>query len=718
LNNPDTLFVGTTRIFRTIDGCATPWAISSQLLSGTVSSIAISPSDSNRVYAGAGGSIFRSDDGGATSPWADKTTATLPSSRPITDIVVDYADQNRLVICYGGTNPSGTPKHVFISINGGDSWTDISGNLPNISINAVGLDPNNANTIYVGTDTGVYRTTDLGINWEAFDNGLPNVVIFDLHVDPQDNLLYAATFGRGMYKLSIAPAGSEPAVDLYLRDSILDTGERFPSPSGQPNPNDLSDHVYWWESPDIKVDVSPYYTPDAVFDGVEFDEEVTHEDPKRTELNRFYLAVHNRGWQPTTNVRVRAFFADAHAGLPSLPNALVPPDFNLSSTADWQPIGSAQTIPILEPNRPVIVSLDWTVPAGANTHSCLLAVVSSDDPITTTETNVNNLIKSEKRVCLKNLHVVNSSGPRPAQTLVAIKFHNAKKVDDLIDIVVDHVDFTEGTIGMLLEPIEFSNKEESLHGVQVYPINEGEDIGEWYVRPGSKLEIDRNKQWQKIERSQVYEFDAYKNSELRGIKIKPNQTIHTVVTFKGSHKVPYGCTQKFAVMQRQDGEIVGGSTYEIRLRRAAAVRPVSRIRIVLEKVRILVDKDPWIKGRRKFHFMACVSFNNDPCRHHWSRVPQKGHYKISDWPRSKNRKLDICVFDGYVAEKDNMSISILPGKEDWLDPNDKFSLYRRHFNGPPETWVGSYSPDHKLAHRDTKKLSYWKLWYRIESVKI
>jgi photosystem II stability/assembly factor-like uncharacterized protein len=729
LRNPNTLFVGTTRIFRTTDGCATPWAISSQVLGETVSCIAISPSDSNRVYAGTGesiafgtgnGRIYRSDDGGATSPWADKTTATLPSSRPIMDIAVDYTDANRLVICYGGTNPSGTPKHVFVSANGGNSWSDISGNLPNLSVNAIALDPNNVNTIYVGTDTGVYRTTDLGVNWQAFDNGIPNVIVSDLHVDRHDNLLYAVTFGRGMYKLNIAPASSEPAVDLYLRDSILDTGERFPSPSGQPNPNDVSDQVYWWESPDIKVDVSPYYSPDAVFDGVEFDEDLTHEDPKRTETNRFYLAVHNRGWRAATNVRVRAFFADAHAGLPPLPNALIPPDFNLTSTAVWQPIGSAQPIPRLEPNRPVIVSWNWTIPASANTHSCLLAVVSSgDDPITTVETNVNNLIKSEKRVCLKNLHVVNSLGPRPAQTLVSIKFHNAKKIEDLVDIIVDPVDFTEGTIGMLLEPIVFSNRNEALHGVHLYPIKEGEDVGEWYVRPGTKLEIDRNNQWQTIDRSQVYEFDASKNSEIRGIKIKPNQTIHAVVTFKGSHNVPYGRTQKFAIMQRQDGEIVGGSTYEVRLRRAAALLPVSRIRIVLEKVRILVDKDPWIKGRRKFHFMACVSFNNDPCRRHWSRVPQKEHYKISDWPRSKKRKIDLCVFDGYVAEKDNMLISILPGKEEWLDPEDKLSLYIRRFNGPPETWVGSYSSsNHKQGYTNGKKISYWQLWYRIESVRI
>jgi hypothetical protein len=719
LNNPNILFAGTTRVFRTTDGCATPWVASSQVLSDTVSSIEIAPSDSNRVYVGAGGRIYRSDDGGATSPWTEKTTATLPSSRSIKDIAIDRTNPNRLVICYGGTNPGNTPYHVFISTNGGDLWTDISGNLPNISVNAVALDSNSANTIYAGTDAGVYRTTDLGVSWEAFDNGIPNVVISDLHIDVEDNALYAATFGRGMYKLNIIPATTKPEVDLYLRDSLLDVGERFPSPSNQPNPNDLSDQVYRWESPDIKVDVSPFYTPDAVFDGVEFDEDLPHEDPKRTEVNRFYLQVHNRGWQPTTNVRVRAFFTDASAGLPSLPNSLVPPNFDLSDTTNWQPIGAAKTIPLLEPNRPVIVSWDWTVPASAATHSCLMAVVSSDDdPITTPETNVNNLIKLEKRVCLKNLHVINNAGPRPSQKLVTIKFHNAKPVDDLIDIIISPVDFTEGTIGMLLEPVDFTNIQEAFGGVQIYPLREGEDIGDWYVRPGTKEKVNRSELWQKLDYSQLYEFDPTKTSELRGIKVKPYQTIQAVITCKGSRNVPYGQTQQFTVMQRQGGEIVGGSTYEIRLKRAKALHPVSRIKIVLEKVRILNDKDPSLKGRGEFKFIACVSFNDEPCRRHWYRVPQKGYYKISDRPGHNEQELNVCIFDGYVAEKDNMSISLLPIEEDWHDPDDGLSFYQRYLNGPPETWVGSYNPSDEPFGSDAEKLSDWMLWYRIESIKL
>jgi hypothetical protein len=520
--------------------------------------------------------------------------------------------------------------------------------------------------------------------------------------------------GRGMYKVSISGA-AEPVVDLYLRDSVLDTGERFPSPSNQPNPNDLSDQVFWWESPDIKIDTSPYYTPDLVFDGVEFDE-LTHEDPKRTEVNRFYLQLHNRGWQNATNVRLRAFFADASAGLPPLPNALTPPDFNLSSMTNWMPIGPAKTISLLEPNRPVIASWDYTVPNTAATHSCLLAVISSsEDPITTGESNVDLLIANEKRVCLKNLHVIDA-GPTPQQTIVTIKFHNVRQRDDLIDIVINPIEFSEGVVGLLLPPVKFADEGKALDGVKVYRLRETEDIGEFYVRPGTKLDIEWDRILSQVDHKRLFEFDVTKTSALRGIKLSRESVLQGLITLRGSRRVPYGQTQRFNVLQLQDGRIVGGSTYELRLCRAQGLHPVSHIRVLLEKVRILDDHDPWLKRAGEFHFTTVVTFNDDPCRRYWHRIPQKGYITIDQTSGRNERELKECIFDGYVTEDDRMEISLLPVEQDWLDPDDPLSRYRRRFEGPAENWVGRYGPNDEEPRNDPERLKDWHLWYVVESV--
>jgi hypothetical protein len=656
-NDPDTLFTGTQSVFRTTDGCATPWVESSQGLSGNVTSIAVARANSNRVYAGtSSGTIVRSDDGGATSPWDDVTAAPLPN-RPCTDVVIADSDEDRVLAVFGGTT-GGAASHVFLSTNGGGSWTDISSDLPNIPVNAAAFDPSNVDTIYVGTDAGVFRTTNGGTSWEAFDNGIPNVVIADLNVDPEDQLLVAATFGRGMYKVSIAPANVEPVADLYLRDSVLDTGERLPTPSGFPNPTDLSDTVRHWESPDLKVEVQPFYSPDAVFDGVEFDTEVEHDDPYRDQVNRVYLQVHNRGYEAATNVRARVFFADASAGLPALPI----------------------------------------------------------DPITTNETNTNALHRNEKRVGLKNLHVIDSPGPRPMAQLVTINFHNSLDIDDFIDIVVDPDDFAEGVIGMIVPRLTFRDGERALHGVTVVPLRDNEYLGDWYVKPGDKpidIPVDL---WQQLDRTQLYEFDPAKVSELRGVQSPAKSKFRAVFTVRGSHNVPYGRRQRVAVMQRQGGIIVGGSTFEVRLRRAKAMHPVSRIRIILEKVRVLEDKDHWLKGAGEFQFDACIAFSGDPCRRHFRRLPHYGFYKISDRKGHNEQIIDTCIFDGFVAEQDWMTISLLPVERDLIGPDDKLSRYHRVFDGPPETWVGRYKPIDE-GQPDPEALSDWLVWYRIESVR-
>jgi hypothetical protein len=619
---------------------------------------------------------------------------------------VSHTNADRVAATIGGTGVG----HVWLSSNGGTAWANVSGDLPDVSVSAFVFDPANANTFYVGTDVGVFRSTDAGVSWQAFDNGIPNVPVTDLQVDRGASLLIAATFGRGMYKVSISGA-TEPQVDLYLRDSLLDTGERFPSPSDQPNPNDPADQVYWWESPDLKVDVTPYYTPDALFDGVEFDE-LEHQDPKRDEVNRIYLQVHNRGWENATAVRVRAFLADASAGLPALPNALVAPDFNLTSTANWTPIGPAQTIAVLEPNRPAIVSWDYTVPHAAATHSCLLAVVSSaEDPMANPETSVDLLIAGEKRVCLKNLHVIGGSAPQ--QSLATLQFHNARDHDGWMDIVIRPQEFSEGTIGLLLPSLSFEHPDKALDGVEIYPLRPDEDIGQFYLRGRAK--VDWEPVLQRVDRSRLYEFSATRVSALRGIKVQRGQALQGIFTVKGSKRVPVGQSQQFTVLQQQEGRVVGGSTFQLRLNRARKLLPVSRIRVVLEKVSVLDDHDPWLKGRGEFHFAASVTLNGEPSRRCLQRVPAQGVLKIGDRPGHREHVLDACVFDGLVAETDSMELAIQPVEHDWLDPDDLLVRYRRRFSGPPESWVGRYNP-HDEPGRDPEKTQDWMLWFRVESL--
>jgi hypothetical protein len=196
-----------------------------------------------------------------------------------------------------------------------------------------------------------------------------------------------------------------------VRDNFLDTGRITPSPSGVVDPFDSASWVNWWESADIKID-SPDPTTNAyAYSGLDIDylsfEDLEHDNPRRDTTVRAYVQVHTRGNEPATNVRVRAFWADAHLGLPNLPSNFWSAFPNSDPTmTDWHAIGPTQTIQSIAPARPRVVGWSWHVDPTAATHTCLLAVVTSDeDPIAVTTTDTAGAVNGSSHVTLKNLHV-------------------------------------------------------------------------------------------------------------------------------------------------------------------------------------------------------------------------------------------------------------------------------------------------------------------------
>ena len=85
--------------------------------------------------------------------------------------------------------------HLWKTTNGGASWTDVSGNLPDIPVNDVIL---NNGKIVLATDLGVVASADGGATWTRLGGNLPYTTVMDLSIGP-DGLLYAATHGRGIW---------------------------------------------------------------------------------------------------------------------------------------------------------------------------------------------------------------------------------------------------------------------------------------------------------------------------------------------------------------------------------------------------------------------------------------------------------------------------------------------------------------------------------------
>jgi uncharacterized protein (TIGR03437 family) len=143
----------------------------------------------------------------ASATFTNVTRAPLPN-RFVADIALDANNAQRAAVAFSGfgVNTPTTPGHIFLTNDQGATWTDISGNLPDVPVAALALDPLRGNVIFAGTDIGVFQTSDSGATWLRLSNGLPNIAVLMLRYHAASRSLYAATHGRGVYRLALPNA--------------------------------------------------------------------------------------------------------------------------------------------------------------------------------------------------------------------------------------------------------------------------------------------------------------------------------------------------------------------------------------------------------------------------------------------------------------------------------------------------------------------------------
>lgn len=208
--DPDVLYYGTDRVYRTTNGAGDWTAISDDLTDGnpgtrlgTVTHIAVAPTNTALIWAGTDDShVWITTDTGVT--WSD-VSASLPR-RWVTRIAVDPADDQIAYVTFSGLKWQDPEPHIFKTTNRGIAWMDISDNLPSIPINALAIDNQDSDAIFVGTDAGAFVSTTGGGAWEILGEGLPLVSVYDLKVHATERFLIAGTHGRSMYKL-VLPGG-------------------------------------------------------------------------------------------------------------------------------------------------------------------------------------------------------------------------------------------------------------------------------------------------------------------------------------------------------------------------------------------------------------------------------------------------------------------------------------------------------------------------------
>jgi uncharacterized protein (TIGR03437 family) len=218
-SDPQVLWTGGRHLWRSDSGGA-QWrqAIfngSNNGVHAPITALAAAPSDSNSVLAGtAGGQILRTGTGlAAVAPavWSDPNPhwqVTRPRQGFVSGLAFDPQDAGvayATYSTYGGA-------HVWKTADGGASWVSIdgfgAGALPDVPAHSVVVDPANSSRLYVGTDLGVFVSLDGGASWSVENAGFANVSTESLSIVNAGgvNWLYAFTHGRGAWRVSLGSA--------------------------------------------------------------------------------------------------------------------------------------------------------------------------------------------------------------------------------------------------------------------------------------------------------------------------------------------------------------------------------------------------------------------------------------------------------------------------------------------------------------------------------
>jgi len=144
--------------------------------------------------------------------WSSNLAGNIPGEqRWIAKVVTDPLDENTMYALRTGFSDS---NKVFKTTDLGQTWTNITGDLPDLPCNDLMIHPNHPDTMYLANDIGVYMTTNGGSEWVYASEEIPLLpcIDLDLYASVTEGLLRVATYGHSIYQTPIVVGIEE--VDL------------------------------------------------------------------------------------------------------------------------------------------------------------------------------------------------------------------------------------------------------------------------------------------------------------------------------------------------------------------------------------------------------------------------------------------------------------------------------------------------------------------------
>lgn len=195
------------------------WEQISQTGGAPFRTLSIAPSDNNYIYGSKSNDIYRTTDGGEN--W-EVLSDHLPNLN-ITEIAINPGSPEHIIVTLSGYSNG---EKVFESFNAGDDFENVSYNLPNIPVNCATFDETAENGIYIGTDAGVFFTSNELASWVDYMEGLPKTKVRQLKISQAADKIRAGTYGRGIWESDLySPSGLPPEAQFSSDVTILCVGD-------------------------------------------------------------------------------------------------------------------------------------------------------------------------------------------------------------------------------------------------------------------------------------------------------------------------------------------------------------------------------------------------------------------------------------------------------------------------------------------------------------
>lgn len=209
----NTLYAGRVQMFKSTNQ-GTNWAqIGTLPGAGTIVEFAVAPSNTQIIYVIKSGAVYKTINGGTS--WTT-VTGTLPvGSAALTSIVVEDVDPNSAWVTFSGYS---TGNKVYKTTDGGATWVNYSTGLPNLPTNRVVYWNGTQDGLYVGCDVGVYYRDSTMATWVSYSTGLPNVSVHDLAIFYPLGKLRAATYGRSVWEADLYNTGTMAPIASFTSD--------------------------------------------------------------------------------------------------------------------------------------------------------------------------------------------------------------------------------------------------------------------------------------------------------------------------------------------------------------------------------------------------------------------------------------------------------------------------------------------------------------------